>query len=489
MADARNDLEKHGYLPVCRYASIEFLTKEYATLFLEAMQFDWECPAPRNFVLDGRQTVEATLSDSKITERDKGAALGFAIHKSTDAVCSTLLKFNADPRLCMKQFLRRLRSSHGKEVVMKRMLRLPREANNIAPWTDEERNAFLEALRVGDSSTLLKAAPSLLFDKDKEALAKEKFSEIVTELVMRTRARNKPRFQGSVAEAVTGLLWSVGFVPSPKTVVYEGVEYTCLVTAVAANDHLAGQLQWLCQSQKVRDRAITVRDSPHTDPAVQDVLRKCNIESITVSETEEPFRAIRDHKAGSGQSGLAVRHERSIPTDRFVPKHDRHGLRKPERVELTYAWPVINEEMKSFVNLDDPDFVIKFMDLFESTRVDCEPDLSGTLTANPHGWKLATPTGLGPVSAAGTRVFFENKIKVNSQTIDMAVGELLRIAFHVRRDSQTWQMNHEIPLVLVLAVPEDPGAHQRLYLETNGINVHVNANMKVKHSTKRKAMG
>ena len=530
LKNAYEKLEEHQFLPWVLSSDetneLFYPTQQFTRRFLDSMLLDWNAPlggmkvssafdwktrgvlssdkpANKNTPLN---KVEALLGNQATGEYDKSRALGIALRtRAPDKHCEILLKYNANPRLCMKDILNRLKFSLGKETICKEILKLPQRPNKVTSWTEAERDCFLDAIAQGNSAAMLRAAPSLLFRGNEEDLAKEIFFKIVTKLLLRPEAvtdgnldgdngdnGNKgdkgdhTHFRGSVAEAVGGLMWCIDFHPTPQQVVYMNVEYECLVTAIASNPGIAAQLLWMCESTNVRNRAIAIRDSPHTPVHVRSVLESYRIETILIYDRESPFKAAKDLQVPSNTPALATRDKRSVPIDRFHPKHERLGIKKPERTELVCAWPAVVAEVKEFVSLADEDFTIKFKDFYNSNKTDCEPDLSGTLISNPRAWKVTTRTGLGKLAVAGTRVFFENKMRFDSQSVDMVVGEMARIAMHMRYDAATQRQFHEKEFVLVAVFPEHIDPHQRFFLEAQGINVHVNPEMKKRRSAKRK---
>ena len=516
LIQAKTDLEAHGTLV---WGCPSYVTPtewgfypsgEFTASFLCCMERDWDAPLsndplfrslklyegyklemrydgswhwcrPRGPIQESRRRAMDQLTGALrrvVSPRHKASALAFALRHLTNEVCDLLLEYDANPRLCWRQLLERLRESTNKEIMCRRIIKLPRLANTIAPWTTSERRELMNAIATGNSPGLLKSAPALLFSPDEAELAFTECSNIVHSIILTPKAMS---FKGRSTTAARALLWSVKFVPSPEQVTHKGVEYECLVTAVASDADLCGQLTWMCKHKGVHDRAILLRDARSTDPSIKAVLKALNIESITANLDEMPFRVEKDGVSGPGFAGLAVHHERGPVAASFIPKCDRLGIKKHERKEVESFWPVVVAEMQHFVSLDDVDCRLRFMDLFRPNVVSCEPDLSGTLVSNPHGWRLHTPCNLGDVATAGTRVVFELKVKCGATDVNAAFSELSRAAWHIRRKAMADDTPDEnIQVVLVAVFPAPLDATQCLFLKDSGINVHLNGNMKKK---------
>jgi hypothetical protein len=80
--------------------------------------------------------------------------------------------------------------------------------------------------------------------------------------------------------------------------------------------------------------------------------------------------------------------------------------------------------------------------------------------------------------------------RAGSQAVNMALGELTRIGLHRRviAEDVGGALNNDVAFVQVAVFADEPGWWNTYYLNTHGINVRINTEMKksVKEAKKRK---
>ena len=191
-----------------------------------------------------------------------------------------------------------------------------------------------------------------------------------------------------------------------------------------------------------------------------------SLETIALRSVVEQVVA-QDPSAAAELLKAALDKQWAALANRFATKHANWRVPKAQRAKLLKAWSAVSAEVDAFVAVDDADHKVVYHDPY-TRQWFCEPDLSGRLLDNRHGWKLASAShpGLEKLASPGTRVFFEHRVDTDEPSVYGAMGELRRTAFCQRdQDSASF--------VLVAVFPHEPDLETRTLFTHSGINVHV----------------
>ena len=189
-----------------------------------------------------------------------------------------------------------------------------------------------------------------------------------------------------------------------------------------------------------------------------------SLETLALRSVVEQVVA-QDPSAAAELLKAALDKQRATLASRFEAKHANWGFSKAQRAKLLKAWSAVSMEMDAFVEADDADHKAVYHDP-DTGKWFCEPDLSGRLVQNRHGWKVKGHPGLEELALPGTRVFFEHRVDTDKDSVHGAMGELSRAAFCQRNQG-------DAPFVLVAVFPHEPDLETRTFFTHSGINVHV----------------